>query len=100
MNAPMGWAKRAVGTMLAMRKPMDRMLSVEMRSASVKENRWTCAPGGKKRRPAIMVIPRVAVGGSSLMDDRAEENGLRPQRSGAEALENAALAVDGDDGDQ
>jgi hypothetical protein len=41
MTAPMGCAKRAVGTMLAMRKPIDRMLQVLMSSAIVNENHGT-----------------------------------------------------------
>jgi hypothetical protein len=35
MMAPIGCAKRAVGTMLAMRKPIDRMLQVLISSAIV-----------------------------------------------------------------
>ena len=35
----MGCAKRAVGTMLAIRKPSERVLHVAMSSASVKLNR-------------------------------------------------------------
>src|SRR5450755_4118937 len=34
ITAPIGCAKRAVGTMLAMRKPSDRMLHVLIRSAT------------------------------------------------------------------
>ena len=41
MTAPIGCAKRAVGTMLAMRKPIDRMLQVLIRSAIVKPNNGT-----------------------------------------------------------
>jgi len=39
MSAPMGCAKRAVGTMLAMRKPIDKMLHVLISSAIVNENK-------------------------------------------------------------
>ena len=45
--APIGCAKRALGTMLAMTKPIDRTLQVLMSSAMVNENHGTCAPGGK-----------------------------------------------------
>src|SRR5258705_430103 len=38
MMAPMGCANRAVGTMLAMRKPIDRMLQVLSSSAIMNEN--------------------------------------------------------------
>ena len=37
MSVPIGCAKRAVGTMLAIRKPSDRMLSVLKSSASVND---------------------------------------------------------------
>ena len=46
MTAPIGCANRAVGTMLAIRKPIDRMLQVLIISAMVNENHGTCAPGG------------------------------------------------------
>ena len=46
MTAPMGCAKRAVGTMLAMTKPMDRMLQVLIINAMVNENKGTWTPGG------------------------------------------------------
>ena len=36
MIAPIGCAKRAVGTMLAITKPIDRMLAVLISSASAK----------------------------------------------------------------
>ena len=39
-------------------------------------------------------------GEEELDDDVGGEDGLRPQRSGAKTLEDAALAVDGDDGDE
>ena len=38
MMAPIGCAKRAVGTMLAMTNPIDRMLQVLMSSAMVNES--------------------------------------------------------------
>ena len=38
MAAPIGCAKRAVGTMLAIRKPIDRMLHVLISSAIVNPN--------------------------------------------------------------
>lgn len=38
MTAPITCANRAVGTMLAMRKPIDEMLQVVMSRAMVKEN--------------------------------------------------------------
>jgi len=41
MTAPMGCANRAVGTMLAMKKPIDKMLHVVMSRAIVKENNGT-----------------------------------------------------------
>ena len=36
MSAPIGCAKRAVGTMLAITKPIDRMLAVLITSAMAK----------------------------------------------------------------
>ena len=38
-TAPMGCAKRAVGTILAIRNPTERMLQVLIKSALVKEKR-------------------------------------------------------------
>jgi hypothetical protein len=46
MMAPIGCAKRAVGTALAMRKPIDKMLQVLISSAIVNENSGTWTPTG------------------------------------------------------
>ena len=44
---PIGCAKRAVGTMLAMRKPIERMLSVLKSSASANDSERDVDAGGK-----------------------------------------------------
>jgi hypothetical protein len=41
MIAPIGCANRAVGMILAMRKPIDKMLQVLINSAIVNENNRT-----------------------------------------------------------
>src|SRR4051794_21561230 len=46
MIAPIGCAKRAVGTMLAITNPIDKMLAVLITSATMNENTGTCALSG------------------------------------------------------
>ena len=45
-SAATGCANRAVGTMLAMTKPIDRMLQVLITNATVKETIGGWTPGG------------------------------------------------------
>ena len=96
----MGCAKRAVGTMLAMTKPMERMLQVLNSSAMAKENKRHVGADGVVAL-AGQEQERERDGGEQQFDhDVRGEDGLRAQRRGAEALEDAAFAIDGNDGDQ
>ena len=85
--------------MLAIRKPMERMLQVLISSAMVNEKRNVHAD----RVVALARENHQGQRGRSeeqLDDDVRGKNGLRAQRRGAQPFEDAAFAVDGDNGDQ
>ena len=97
---PIGCAKRAVGTMLAIRNPSDRMLTVLKSSASVNDDQRDVG--------ADRVVASAAEDHQRQRDRREEQldqhvrrqDRVRPQRRGAQPLEDAAFAVDRDDRDQ
>ena len=100
MTAPIGCANRAVGTMLAMRKPIDEMLHVADQQGN-----------GEGEQGRMNARREVAFAGQKHQDQRCRgehqldqhvsgKDRLRAQRRGAKPFENAALAIDGDDRDQ
>ena len=100
MTAPIGCAKRAVGTMLAMRKPIDRMLQVLISKRDRKAEQWNMNSDRIVALAGQHHQGQRGRGEQQLDEHVGSEDRLRAQRSGAEPFKNAALAVDRNDGDQ
>ena len=98
MTAPIGCANRAVGTRLAITKPIDRMLHGAERAARARSRQRNV-----ERRPGSSACPPAHQQASvsdrqQQLDEHVRgENRVRPQRRRAQPLEDAALAVDRDD---
>ncbi len=100
MSVPSGWANRAVGTALAITNPTDNRQTVVNSSAAPNRTSGMSTPSGTKRRPASAEQEERRRREHQLRDHVSRQDGLRPERRRAQALQDAAFPVDRNDRDE